>query len=136
MLGAMDGIERHLEVAGIASSRDWGYAAAVVAGDLIFVAGQAGQDEDGELVSLEFEPQVRRTFANIARVLESVGSALGDLVATTNFLTDWRYAPVLGTVRTEILGEDLPTSATIGVEQLALPGMLIEIQSIAVRPGG
>jgi 2-iminobutanoate/2-iminopropanoate deaminase len=130
------GIERHVDVPGLMKSGDWGYAQVVVADNLIFVAGQAGNDEDGNLTSLEFGPQVRQAFANIARALESVGATLADLVATTTFITDWRYGSEFGAIRSEILGENLATSATIGVQQLASPGMLIEIQSTAVRPRG
>jgi enamine deaminase RidA (YjgF/YER057c/UK114 family) len=123
-------------VPGLPRTRDWGYAQVVVAGELVFVAGQAGQDEHGNLVSLEFAAQARRTFENIGRALASVGATLADLVSTTTFITDWRYGPEFTAVRSEILGENLTTSALIGVGQLALPGMLLEVQSVAVRGGG
>jgi enamine deaminase RidA (YjgF/YER057c/UK114 family) len=128
------GPQRVVDVAGLSNSRQWGYAHVVVAGDLIFVAGQAGQDEHGQIVSLDFEPQARRTFENIERALSAVGAGVSDLVAMTSFITDWRFAPVLSEVRKEMLGENLVTDALVGVEQLALPEMLIEVQSVAVRP--
>ncbi len=128
--------QRLVDVSGLSNARQWGYAHAVVAGDLIFVAGQAGQDENGEIVSLEFEDQTRQTFANIERALSEAGASLADLVATTSFITDWRYAPILGEVRKDVLGETLVTDALVGVTQLALPEMLLEVQSIAVRPKG
>jgi enamine deaminase RidA (YjgF/YER057c/UK114 family) len=127
------GPQRVVDVAGLSNSRQWGYAHVVVAGDLIFVAGQAGQDEHGQIVSLDFEPQARRTFENIERALSAVGAGVSDLVAMTSFITDWRFAPVLSEVRKEMLGENLVTDALVGVEQLALPEMLIEVQSVAVR---
>jgi 2-iminobutanoate/2-iminopropanoate deaminase len=125
--------QRFIDVEGLPDSRHWGYAQAVVAGDLIFVAGQGGQDEDGRLVSLEFEAQARRTFENIERALRSVGAEVADLVAMTAFITDWRYGPTLAEVRKEFLGENLVTDAMVGVTQLALPEMLVEVQSVAVR---
>ena len=128
------GPQRVVDVPGLSDSRRWG-AHVVTAGDLIFVAGQAGQDEEGRIVSLEFEVQARRTFENIERALSSVGAEVPDLVAMTSFITDWRYAPTLSDVRKEFLGENLVTDALVGVSQLALPEMLIEVQSVAVRPG-
>jgi 2-iminobutanoate/2-iminopropanoate deaminase len=125
--------QRVVDVPGLSDSRRWGYAHVVVAGDLIFVAGQAGVDEEGQIVSLEFEAQARRAFENIARALSAVGASVSDLVAMTSFITDWRYAPTLGEVRKEALGDNLVTDALVGVSQLALPEMLIEIQSVAVR---
>lgn len=129
----MGRIERHVEVPGLSGAGRWGYAHVVEAGDLIFVAGQAGQDADGNLVSLEFEAQARRTFANVDLALQSVGSGLAEIVSMTSFITDWRHAPVLGEVRRELMGENLAPDALIGVSQLALPGMLLEIQSTAMR---
>jgi 2-iminobutanoate/2-iminopropanoate deaminase len=126
---------RVVDVAGLSEARQWGYAHVVVAGEMIFIAGQAGQDDQGRIVSLDFESQARRTFENIERALEAVGAGIPDLVAMTSFITDWRYAPILAKVRREMLGEHLVTDALIGVDQLALPEMLLEIQSIAVRPG-
>jgi enamine deaminase RidA (YjgF/YER057c/UK114 family) len=53
------------DIEGLPATRSLAYANAVVAGDLIFVAGQAGTDESGQLVSPDFEAQTRRTFENI-----------------------------------------------------------------------
>jgi 2-iminobutanoate/2-iminopropanoate deaminase len=128
-------VVRHAEVPGLSPAGRWGYAHVVVAGDLVFVAGQAGQDADGNLVSLEFEAQARQTFANIERALLFVGAELADLVAMTAFITDWRYAPALAEVRKQLLGDSLATDALIGVSELALPGMLLEIQSTAAIGG-
>ena len=71
----MEAVQRVVDVQGLSESRQWGYAQVVVAGDLIFVAGQAGVDDDGKVVSLEFEEQARRTFQNIDLAL---GSASGN----------------------------------------------------------
>jgi enamine deaminase RidA (YjgF/YER057c/UK114 family) len=131
----MGRIDRRVEVPGLSGAGQWGYAHVVEAGDLIFVAGQAGQDEHGNLVSLEFDAQARQTFANIDRALQSVGSGLADIVSMTSFITDWRYAPALGEIRKELMGDNLAPDALIGVSQLALPGMLLEVQVTAKRQG-
>jgi enamine deaminase RidA (YjgF/YER057c/UK114 family) len=52
----------------------------------------------------------------------------------TAFVTDWRYGRVLTKVRSEVMGENLPTDALVAVSQLALPEMLVEIQGIAAQP--
>lgn len=126
-------IERLVDVPGLPATRELAYANAVVAGDLVFVAGQAGVDEDGRLVSPEFVPQARRTFENIRTALEAAGATLRDIVTMTVFITDWRYGADFCRVRAEFLGEELAASATIGIGQLAYPDMLVEVQCTAVR---
>lgn len=54
----------------------------------------------------------------------------------TVYITDRRYARDFKDIRGEILGDDLTTSALIGVDSLAKPGMLVEIESEAVISGG
>lgn len=127
-------IERRVAVDGLPASQPWAYAQVVAAGDLVFVAGQAGLDERGDLVSPEFVPQARRTFENIERALHAVGCGLHDIVAMTVFLTDWRHGAEFARVRAEHLGEHLAASAMVAVSQLAHPGMLVEVQCVAVRP--
>ena len=126
-------IRRVVDVAGLPATRSLAYANVVIAGDLIFVAGQAGVDEQGHLVSTEFVPQAQRTFENIEVALRSVGATRRDIVSMTVFLTDWRYGDDFLKVRSEFLGEDLAASATIGIGQLAYPEMLVEVQCTAVR---
>jgi enamine deaminase RidA (YjgF/YER057c/UK114 family) len=122
-----------VDVQGLPATRSLAYANVVTAGELVFVAGQAGVDETGHVVSPEFEPQARRTFENIGLALESVGATLRDIVSMTVFLTDWRYGADFSRVRGEFLGEHLATSAMIGIGQLADPQMLVEVQCTAVR---
>jgi enamine deaminase RidA (YjgF/YER057c/UK114 family) len=48
------------------------------------------------------------------------------------FITDARYGDKLTEIRKEIFKECFPGSALITVSGLAVPGLLIEIQGIAV----
>jgi enamine deaminase RidA (YjgF/YER057c/UK114 family) len=122
-----------VDVPGLAATRSLAYANVVTAGELVFVAGQAGLDEAGHVVSPEFVPQARRTFENIGVALEAVGATLRDIVSMTVFITDWRYGGDFLHVREEFLGEDLAASATIGIGQLADPQLMVEVQCTAVR---
>lgn len=120
-----------IDVPELEESRSRSYEQCIRVGDRVFVAGQTGATEDG-LVSLEFEPQVRRAFERIEYALEAAGASLSDLVAMTVYITDMRYAREFKDIRGETLGDDLTTSALIGVDSLAQPGMLVEIESEAV----
>jgi enamine deaminase RidA (YjgF/YER057c/UK114 family) len=101
----------------------------------VFVAGQTGWGED-RIVSREFEPQARRCFERIEYALDAAGASMDDLVRMTVFITDMRYAREFKDVRGDVLGENLTTSALIGVDQLAQPEMLVEIESEAVITDG
>ena len=57
---------------------------------------------------------------------------MADIVTMTVFVTDARYGKEFTTLRREILGDKFPASARIAITALAVPGMLIEIQGIAV----
>jgi 2-iminobutanoate/2-iminopropanoate deaminase len=98
-----------------------------------FVAGQAGTDASGRIVSPDFEVQTRRTIENIGVALAAAGSDLSRILTMTVFITDWRYGPAFIRVRGEVLGDNLAASATIGIGQLAVPDMLVEEQCTAAK---
>jgi enamine deaminase RidA (YjgF/YER057c/UK114 family) len=121
-----------IEVPELPESRSRGYEQCIRLGDRVLVAGQTGIDRE-DPVSLEFEPQVRRAFERIEYALEAAGAELTDLVQMTVFVTDMRYAREFKDIRIDVLGEEnLTTSALIGVDSLAQPGLLVEIESEAV----
>jgi len=118
----MDWRKRTVHVPDLYDAHDRGaYEQGIVAGPLVFVAGQGGLDENRNLVSPEFEPQVRQAFQNVRRALRAAQADLRDLVAMTVFLTDARYGPEFVRLRREILGGDYATSALITVDHLYDP---------------
>ena len=67
------------------------YSQAIIAsgGKTVFLSGQIGlEPATGELVSENFEGQVRQAFANLEAVVKEAGANLGDIVKLTLFLTD------------------------------------------------
>ncbi|HEX2031576.1 MAG TPA: RidA family protein [Actinomycetota bacterium] len=130
----MDWSKRAVDVPELFESRTRAYEHCVVAGPLIFVAGEVGWKKEEGVISLEFEPQVRKTFENIQLALRAAGADLKDLVAMTVYLTDPRYMDEFLELRKEILDGNYATSTMITVDKLYDPKMLIEISAIAVRP--
>jgi reactive intermediate/imine deaminase len=103
------------------------------AGSFVFVAGQGPISADGELVgSGDFEAQVRQTFENLRTVLEQAGASLESVVKLTVFLTDIGTLREFGRVRNEFLPGPPPASSALQVTALAVPGMLVEVEAIAV----
>jgi 2-iminobutanoate/2-iminopropanoate deaminase len=109
------------------------YEQCVVAGNMIFVAGQVGWDKDKGVVSKEFEPQVRKAFADIRACLNAAGADLAEFVSMTVYVTDIAYGSEFLCLRKEILAGNYATSSLIGVNELFHPDLLVEISAIAVR---
>jgi enamine deaminase RidA (YjgF/YER057c/UK114 family) len=99
----------------------------------VFVAGQGPVSPEGELVGEgDFEAQVRQTLENVKTVLGEAGASLDSLVKLTVFLTDIARLRDYGRIRAELLPGPPPASTAVEVKALALPGMMVEVEGIAV----
>jgi 2-iminobutanoate/2-iminopropanoate deaminase len=107
------------------------YTDAVRFGDLLFVSGVAPLDVEGRLVG-PGDPvaQTRQIFLNLERVLEAAGASFADVLKVTVFLTDVGDRTKINPVRQEFFGAARPASTLIGVRELAVPGMRVEIEAV------
>jgi 2-iminobutanoate/2-iminopropanoate deaminase len=111
------------------------YSPAVITegGRIVWLAGQTVlEDGAGRSLAGDFDGQVREVFARLGKTLEEAGGKLADMVTMTVFITDGRYGDRFTELRREIFGDNFPASALITVTGLARPGMLVEVQGIAV----
>ena len=100
---------------------------------VIFVAGQGPLSADGELVGVgDFDAQVRQTFENMRAVLEDAGASLESVVKLNVYLTDIATLPEYGSIRAELLPGAAPAGTAVQVGALAIPGMVIEVDAVAV----
>jgi 2-iminobutanoate/2-iminopropanoate deaminase len=114
-------------------SRSFSPAVVTEGGKVVWIAGHTGRkDQAGNSLAGDFDAQTRQTFKNIEATLKEAGASLKDMVTMTVFLADSRYTTRMTEIRSEIFGENFPASAAITVTGFADPGMLIEIQGIAV----
>lgn len=110
------------------------YSQAVVAGPgkTIYLSGQLGLEPDtGELVSENFEGQVRQAFANMQAVIEAAGGSLHSIVKLTLFLTDLSKFASANAIMADIIPEPYPARSTIGVASLPKGGQF-EVEAIIV----
>ena len=118
-----------------------GYSNGVAAeGRQVFIAGQIGWNERGELVSEDFVAQVERTLANIVEVLAEAGGERRHLTRLIWFVTD-KAAYVarqkeIGEAYRRVLGRHFPamTLTLIVVASLLEQGAKVEIEGTAVIP--
>jgi len=100
---------------------------------VVFVAGQGPVSADGDLVGEgDFEAQVRQTFDNLTIVLEQAGASLASVVKLTVYLTDIAMLRDYGRVRDVLIPGPPPASTAVQVGALAISGMMIEVEAIAV----
>ncbi len=105
----------------------------VFGAETIYVAGHLAVDPDGRVVAPgDMEGQARYIFAAIGKLLKEAGGSLSDVVKITAYITTLEGYASYGTVRRAVFGDMLPTSATLQVAGLVIPGCLIEIEAIAV----
>ena len=106
---------------------------AIRTGDLLFVSGQAGYDDRGQIVEGGFDAQAAQAFANLERALRAGGASLADVVKVTIFVTD--MAASFATVverRRQHFTPPYPADSIVEVAGLYTPEAQIEIEAIAV----
>jgi 2-iminobutanoate/2-iminopropanoate deaminase len=103
-------------------------------GRIVWLAGQTAlTDDKGYSLAGNFEGQARQIFHLIDQTLNKAGGSVANLVTMTVFITDPRNGDRLTEIRKEIFKDgNYPGSALITVSNLAVPGLLIEIQGVAV----
>jgi 2-iminobutanoate/2-iminopropanoate deaminase len=121
---------------GTANQKSRAYSPAVITqgGKTIWLAGQTTTiDESGKDISGNFEAQALAIFALMDKTLKRAGGSLANLVTMTVFITDPRYGDTFVKLRGDIFKDGrYPASALITITALARPGVLVEIQGVAV----
>jgi len=108
----------------------------VVAGNMVFVRGQVGQDLDTSksVGQGDVTAQTEQAMSNIKVLLEEAGSALDDICKIVIYLVDARYREPVYRVVGKWLKGVYPVSTGVVVSALARPEWLVEIDVTAVIP--
>ena len=108
------------------------YVDAVRFGNLLFISGMASLDTHGNLVGGDdVAAQARKVLENIEATLVQAGATFADVLRVTVYLIDVNDRHAINPVRMEFFGSHRPASTLIGVNELAIPGMKVEIEAIA-----
>ena len=127
---------QHLEGTEHQKSRAFSPAVVTEGGRIVWLAGQTTTtDLDGKDISGKFDEQARTVFALMNRTLERAGASLANLVTMTVFINDARYGDRFVQIRKEMFPDGrFPCSALLTISGFARPGILVEIQGVAVVP--
>jgi len=105
-------------------------------GDTLHLAGQVAWDKEGKLVGAgDLAAQTRQALANLREVLAAAGATPADIVRLRTYVVDHspdKLGPVLGEIGEFYAGAPPAANTFIGVQALALPDFLVEIEATAV----
>ena len=111
------------------------YNQAVIAGEIVFTAGQIPiNPSTGELEQDDIGVATRRVLTNLDAVLRAAGSSLERAVKLTVFMADLGQFARMNEVYAEFFKGDPPARSAVQVD--ALPrGALLEIEAVAILGG-
>jgi len=114
-----------------------GYSHVVTAtGTMVFVSGQIALDKDGKIVGAgDIRAQATRVLQNVKSALAAAGATFADVVKQNTYVVNLN-AESLAAIR-EVRAQffpagDPPASTLVGVTALAMEGLLIEVEVVAV----
>ncbi|HEX6710337.1 MAG TPA: RidA family protein [Rubrobacter sp.] len=103
------------------------------AGRTIYVSGQVSMDAAGNVVGEgDIRLQTETVLEHVKTVVEEAGGGMGDIVKVTVFIRDMRLYDEIHEVRRRYFEEPYPASSMVEVSALIDPGLLIEIEAVAV----
>lgn len=107
------------------------YCDAVRFGDLLFISGIPPTDAEGKVVGgNDVAEQTRQVFRNMKLVLDAAGATFADILKVTVYLLDVNDRGKINPVRQEYFGAARPASTLVGIKELAIPGMKVEIEAV------
>lgn len=119
-------------------SRQYGFSQIVVAqgSRTVYFSGQVAWDEHQNLIGEnDLRAQVWQSLRNVEIVMITAGGTMTDIVALRIYIVhDWmdKTAPVSEGLKAFFPGDHPPATTWIGVQSLARPEFLIEIEGTAV----
>ena len=128
-------IER-LNPVGVHAPTVYTHAVTVSDARLAFISGQIALDEENKLVGEgDLRAQAGQAFANLNAVLGSLGADFSHVLKLTMYIANYRADEHLSIVR-EVLAryvadDQRPANTLVGVQALAQPALLIEVEAVA-----
>ncbi len=111
------------------------HAVAVEGGKTVFLSGQVGWDENGNIAGPGLAVQLAQAHVNIKKILAAAGATPADIVRLNTYVAN--YAPedgaVVNAANHKLFEGITPPSATLlGVQALYAPDILCEVEATVV----
>ena len=105
-------------------------------GKMVFISGQVAVDKDGKLVGPgDLKTQIRQAASNLKLALEAAGATGVDIVKTNTYVVNYKQADysAMREARAELFPSGEPPASTlVGVTSLAVDGLMVEMEAIAI----
>ena len=121
---------------GSPATKNYHHVVSVAGGRTIYLAGQIAFDANRNIVGgNDIVAQTRQALTNLKRNVEAAGASMTAVVTINTYIASYDQGQLQAII--DVIGEFFPkghqpTNTMVGVERLAVDGLLIEIEGIAV----
>lgn len=122
------------------SSKPWGFSQVVISppGTVVHIAGQVPWDASETCNAVGREAQFRQALKHVFIALKAAGGTPDDIQVLRFYIVNFisgTEADMIARVLVDVFGSDNPpASSWIGVQALAQPEYLIEVEAMAILP--
>lgn len=126
----------HFRPEGLVNARSFTQVVSTTGSKTIYISGQVAWDVDGGVVGVgDIGAQAKKAYENLAIALEAAGATPADVAKTNVYIVN--YDPSMGAALNEARkalfeGTTAPASTLIGVQALAMPDLMIEVEAVAI----
>lgn len=89
------------------------FSPGVIAGDFVFISGQASVDETGKIVNEAFAAECRRSFENVRKILAAAGLDFSDVVQVRNYVAKQEDLAEFNQIYREYFSAPFPARTTL-----------------------
>lgn len=108
----------------------------LVGGGMVYVSGQHAGNADGTIAGDgTMASQAAIALQKIKELVEAAGATMADVAKLTVYVTDISERSGVSAARKKFFKGDFPCSTLVEISALAQPGLLVEIDAVAVHPG-
>lgn len=112
----------------------FGYSRAVRHGNVIRVAGTAGLNDDGAVVSDDVVEQMRRALSLVQAAIEDLGGRLEDVIMTRVYVSDVHDIDHVAVVHGEVFRDIRPATTIVKVDFIDAR-IKVEVEAEAIYGG-
>ena len=107
----------------------FGYSHAIKIGSDIKISGAVSMDDEGNPTAIgDLETQMKNCYADLEKILKHYDCTFDDVVVENIFTPNMPLFLENSAYSSKIYTNKFPTGSWLGVKELALPGLMIEIE--------
>jgi len=129
---------QHTNPSGVSQPANYTHVVSSDGSRIVFISGQVAVNAQGQLVGEgDLAKQAEQVFENLKTCLTAAGAGFADVVKLTTYVVNYKPddRATIGVLRQRYLpATNPPASTLVGVQSLARPDLMIEIEAVAVLP--